>query len=221
MHININSDSFFVFDLDDTLFPEYDFLQSGYRQIASLLMAVAGADLYNDMLRRYNNKENVFSWLVDAYRSADSRITMEWLLKIYREHLPDISLDKATARFLHQLKEKAIPAALVTDGRSLTQRNKLKALGIENYFSEIIISEEFGSEKPDERNYLYFQHKYHDKEFYFFGDNTAKDFIVPARLGWRTVCMMDTGRHIHTQTFDQPTVPDFIISSFDEVILSP
>jgi putative hydrolase of the HAD superfamily len=220
MHININSDSFFVFDLDDTLFPEYDFLQSGYRQIALLLTTGDGEDLYHDMLRRYNNKENVFSWLVNAYGAADLRVTMDWLLKTYREHLPEISLDKATARFLHQLKEQGVPAALITDGRSVTQRNKLKALGIENYFREVIISEEFGSEKPDERNYLYFRHKYPGKDFYFFGDNTAKDFIVPSRLGWRTICMKNTGRHIHGQTFDQSPVPDFIISSFDEVILS-
>jgi FMN phosphatase YigB (HAD superfamily) len=31
----------------------------------------------------------------------------------------------------------------------------LKALGIANYFSEIIISEEFGSEKPEANNYLF------------------------------------------------------------------
>lgn len=221
MRIKSNADSFFIFDLDDTLFPEYDFLQSGYRHIASLLRPVTGTDIYEEMLRRYHNRENVFRWIVNAYRPTEPEVTMEWLLKTYREHNPGIALDDATARFLQQLKNRSIPAGLITDGRSVTQRNKLKALGLDRYFSDVIISGEFGSEKPDERNYLFFQNRYPGKDFYFFGDNTDKDFVVPARLGWHTVCMLDNGRHVHPQSFDKAPVPDFMISSFDDIILSP
>jgi putative hydrolase of the HAD superfamily len=219
MQIKVNSDTHFIFDLDDTLYPEIRFLQSGYRAIAKQLAAAINADLYDQMWHLYNSRENVFEWITNQYRDLIPDVTMPWLLQQYREHMPDIALSPAAAAFWQQVVGARIPTGLITDGRSITQRNKLKALGIENYFTDIIISEEFGSEKPDERNYLYFEKKYPGREFYFFGDNTSKDFIVPARLGWRTICLKDTGYHIHKQVLDNEPVPHYIISSFDEIEL--
>lgn len=219
MQIKVSSDTHFIFDLDDTLYPEIRFLQSGYRAIANKLAPTLNADLYNEMWRLYTNRENVFQWITNQYRELIPDVTVPWLLQLYREHMPDIVLNPAAAAFWQQITRSQIPAGLITDGRSITQRNKLKALGIENYFTDIIISEEFGSEKPDERNYLYYEKKYPGREFYFFGDNTSKDFIVPARLGWRTICLKDTGYHIHKQVLSNEPVPQFIISSFDEIEL--
>lgn len=173
--------------------------------------------IYNRMLEKYQRKENVFEWLVSEYRQSLPEVTVQWLLKEYREHIPTIALSEATIAFMRIASERTVPMGLITDGRSITQRNKLKALGIEHYFQDIIISEEFGSEKPDERNYLYFEKKYPGMNFYFFGDNTSKDFIVPARLHWTTICIKNVGNHIHPQSFDKNPVPDFLISGFDEI----
>jgi len=38
---------------------------------------------------------------------------------------------------------------------------------------------------------------YPGKEFWFIGDNTSKDFIVPEKLGWRTICLANCGDNIH------------------------
>lgn len=219
MEIRIKPNSFFVFDLDDTLFPEIDFLQSGFRAIAARLELLIGVNIYEAMRQRYTNGENVFRWIIDHYQQALPPTTMDDLLKEYREHTPDISLRPEAAGLLDKLAALSIPAGLITDGRSITQRNKLKALQIDNYFRDVIISEEFGSAKPDERNYQYFQLKYPGREFYYFGDNTDKDFIAPARLGWFTCCIKDNGTHIHTQTFTGEPYPSCVIASFDEIQL--
>lgn len=216
MDIKINANSFFVFDLDDTLYQEIDFLKSGYRHISSKLATAIGADIYEQMWTRYNNKENVFKWIMDEYGPVLKNISVEWLLGEYRNHLPKIDLNHGVHKFLEKLKEVKVPIGLITDGRSITQRNKLRSLGIENYFKEIIISEEFGSEKPDERNYLYFNEKYPQSEFIFFADNTSKDFIVPAKLNWLTFCLQNPGNNIHLQSLGQEPLPDFIISSLSE-----
>ncbi|WP_315817009.1 hypothetical protein [Paraflavitalea speifideaquila] len=55
-------------------------------------------------------------------------ITIETLLTAYREHVPNIQLNTDAAVFLERLSALSIPAGLITDGRSITQRNKLKAL---------------------------------------------------------------------------------------------
>ncbi|WP_121356740.1 HAD family hydrolase [Flavisolibacter nicotianae] len=221
MQIATNKRTFFVFDLDDTLYPEIDFLKSAYQALSEKLEPHAGRPLYDEMLLRYSRKENVFQWLVDTCAFAPSTLTIEWLLSEYRTHAPSIKLSAETATFLQQVRRMGIPCGLITDGRQITQRNKLRALGLETTFADVIISEEFGSEKPAERNYLFFEEKYPGREFYFFGDNTAKDFLVPAQLGWKTICLENTGSHIHPQDFSQAACPDFIITSFADVQLCP
>lgn len=220
MQIRIDSKSFFIFDLDDTLFQEIDFLRSAYRHIAVKLSPYLKCNLYEEMIVRYSNRENVFQWIIKKYQQLIPELTLTWLLKEYREHLPSITLSKETSDFLQELKNRKLPAGLITDGRSTTQRNKLKALGIENYFQDIIISEEFGSEKPDERNYLFFQNKYPGMSFYFFGDNTSKDFIVPEKLGWQTICLKNSGSNIHEQSLTNG-IACHLISSFKEINLVP
>lgn len=220
MDIKINSRTFFIFDLDDTLFQEIDFLQSAYKYIASAIEPTIRSFIYDEMIERYHRKENVFSWIIEQYKEHLGERDVTWLMSSYREHIPEIKLSAATAAFITEVRYRKIPTGLITDGRSVTQRNKLRALGIEDLFSEIIISEEFGSEKPDERNYLHFVSKYPDKEFYFFGDNTKKDFITPARLGWTTICLKDSGRNIHKQQFEGSEIPRFVIAGFDELTLT-
>ena len=220
MQLRIDSKTFFIFDLDDTLFQEIDFLKSAYAHISSKISTIEQREIYNQMLEKYQKNENVFEWLVSEYRQALPEMSVQWLLREYREHIPSIALSEATIAFMRIVEERKVPMGLITDGRSITQRNKLKALGIEHYFQDVIISEEFGSEKPDERNYLYFETKYPGMNFYFFGDNTSKDFIVPAKLNWTTVCIKNRGNHIHPQSLEKNPVPDFVISGFDEIDLT-
>lgn len=217
MQIKINANTFFVFDLDDTLYHEIDFLKSGYRYIASLLSPENPEGLYAQMLDLYRQKQNVFDWLVDKYQEHRPGTTKTWLLQQYREHIPSIQLHPAAKNFLQNLRLHNVPLGLITDGRSITQRNKIAALGLSKYFTDVVISEEFGSEKPDERNFIHFQNQHPGSNFYFFADNTNKDFIVPLKLGWRTFCVKNAGNHIHPQAFDSDHAPEYIISSFDEV----
>src|SRR5688572_31955463 len=125
MQLEINTNSFFVFDLDDTLFQEIDFLKSAYRHIANVLQSRISCNLYEEMLTRYYRKENVFLWIISQYGRFIRDVDVNWLLKEYREHLPEISLNEDAESFLQQLKELSVPMGLITDGRSVTQRNKL------------------------------------------------------------------------------------------------
>jgi putative hydrolase of the HAD superfamily len=217
MQIKIDSKSFFIFDLDDTLFPELDFLKSAYSTISTKLATTIDCEIYDQMFEKYQKKENVFEWIITSYGNKIPHLSKDWLLSEYREHIPKIVLSKSTESFLNKLNCLNVPMGLITDGRSKTQRNKLQALGIEKYFTDIIISEEFGSEKPDERNYLFFESRYPGRNFYFFGDNTSKDFIVPAKLSWTTICIKNSGNHIHEQKFDVHPIPDYVVSGFEEI----
>ncbi|MCG2791926.1 MAG: HAD family hydrolase [Weeksellaceae bacterium] len=175
---------YIVFDLDDTLYYELDFLKSAYREIAQALSPADSQNLLGEMLSKYKNQEDVFGFL-----SVEYSCKKEELLKMYREHFPDISLRKGVREILDQLQKDQVKMGLVTDGRSLAQRNKIKALQIEPYFEKIVISEELGSEKPDERNYKIFVEDEYD--YIYVADNPQKDFVTPNILGWKTVMIED------------------------------
>ena len=200
---------YFVFDLDDTLVYEMDYLRSAFMEIA---LSLADINLYDFMLEWYQNGVDVFVMLANNYA-----VDKEKLLESYRSHFPKIVLNDGVANVLAEIKDKGHFLGLITDGRSITQRNKLKALGVELLFDKIIISEEFGTAKPNPKNYEVFIQK-GITEYYYIGDNVMKDFIVPNSLGWTTVCLKDNGCNIHPQSFDCPIeqLPKYVINNMFE-----
>jgi putative hydrolase of the HAD superfamily len=108
---------------------------------------------------------------------------------------------------------------IITDGRSVTQRNKLTQTGMLYFFDDILISEEFGSEKPNNANYMYY-HKYGEANYFYIGDNLGKDFLAPNALNWTTICLLDNGNNIHKQDFnlDSSFLPKYKINNLDEVL---
>ncbi len=211
------------FDLDDTLYKEIDFLKSAYREIA--LHAAQGdrrlADrAYTEMLQAYKDGGNAFlrlnEWLGLMTPVAD-------YLTMYRVHRPDIHLEEEVVATLDALKTAGHTIAIITDGRSVQQRNKMAALGLNRWIEEgdIIISEEIGSEKPAEANYRRVMERHPEAErFVYVGDNPAKDFIAPNRLGWTTICLLDNGENIHPQRFGdaQPQAqPQYKVATWEAV----
>ena len=211
----------FVFDLDDTLYKEIDFLKSAYQEISSYISQNSGFAediVYEKMITSYYSGDNPFQSVLDFVQSQD--ITISTLLNIYRNHEPNITLSESNQDVLAYLKANVYKIGLITDGRSVQQRNKLKALGLTEYFDEIIISEEFGSEKPNVKNFNFYLDKYGGNYTYIYiGDNTKKDFIAPNALKWVSICLTDNGENIHKQTFDleEKLKPLFVINSLRQI----
>lgn len=185
-----------VFDLDDTLVKEIDFLKSAFFEIANSIEAEVSS-LYHQMLVWYFDNENVFQKLVQLYPD----LSMDLLKSKYRHHQPNFEKYSYVKDFLSELKQNRYRIGLITDGFSITQRNKISSLGIGGLFDLIVISEEFGSEKPNEENYKVF-HQFNSDTYYYVGDNLKKDFVTPNKLGWVTICLLDDGNNIHSQNFD-------------------
>ena len=212
-----------VFDLDDTLSHEINYLKSAYKEIAKCIKEKEGLILdaeviYLSMLHFYTQGANAFTNIIGKYRC--SSITVKDLLYLYRNHKPSIELSMGTVVVLNFFKEKNIPIGLISDGRSVQQRSKIEALGLNDYLKHIIISEEFGSEKPSKENYVFFENKYKGSQFIYVGDNVKKDFITPNKLGWYTVCLKDKeGVNIHSQEVlvEDEFLPKFKIDTIGEL----
>lgn len=206
----------FIFDLDDTLYKEVDFLKSAYREIASI---IGHQEAFEYMLNCFSNGKNAFSNVIERYNLT---YTIRQLLKIYRNHKPNISLEKDTIFTLDSLNDRGIKMCLLTDGRSVTQRNKIDALGLYRWFADedILISEEFGYGKPSDECYEFFKERYHDVSYTVIGDNPTKDFVTPNRFGWSTICLIDDGRNIHKQDLkiEKEYLPKFRINNINQII---
>lgn len=200
------------FDLDDTLYKEIDYLKSAYREIAeyaaghcegcSDCVGILAIKAYNRMLDAYREGLNAFE---ELNKFLGLELPISDFLYIYRTHKPKIALTEDVEQTLDALKAEGVRIGLITDGRSVQQRNKIEALGLGKWIEEedIVISEEFGSEKPALANYEFFMKRYPEcHDFTYVGDNLKKDFIAPNALGWQTICLKDDGRNIHRQRVD-------------------
>lgn len=210
-----------VFDLDDTLYKEIDFLKSAYNEISlkiSKMVYVESSAIYSQMLACFYNKENVFESIIKKYNLS---ISINELLDIYRNHKPEIKLSKDRVEVLNELKCRGIVLGLLTDGRSKQQRSKIEALKLNTWISEILISEEFGSEKPNANNYKYFENLFGKAKYYYVGDNVKKDFITPNKLNWTTICLKDSGQNIHKQNdslLGKEYLAKYTVSNFKRIL---
>ncbi len=196
MDIKVDAHTALVFDLDDTLYNEVDFLRSAYAEISKKLEPTAWQALFADLFSRYRNKTDVFEYILNKYG-----VSKEQLLQQYRNHNPQLKPFEGVVSLLEKIKKKEGKIGLLTDGRSTTQRNKIEALGITSYFDHCVISEEIGSEKPNKANYLAIEAELNCTAYYYIGDNLKKDFISPIEMGWQTVCLIDNGLNIHSNAF--------------------
>jgi putative hydrolase of the HAD superfamily len=197
----INNNTHIVFDLDDTLYKEIDFVKSAYIYINSYINLRFNLDLSNSIKKCLDGEVNFFD-LINSKLHPDQSFPIEKYLELYRFHYPEIGLSDYTTVFLDKISSHNIDFSIITDGRSISQRNKIKALGLYDLVKNIIISEETGFEKPHLNNFKLLERIYTDKKLVYIADNTSKDFLAPNLLNWNTICLLDNGENIHRQNFD-------------------
>ncbi len=217
-----------VFDLDDTLFKERDFVTSSFRVIAREAdrRGIISYEKALAILCAGRDGGMAFSSLAEevAARAPGCGLTEEWMVNTYRTHTPDIKLDDATESVLAALRERGETLGLITDGRSNTQRAKIKALGLERFIEprNILVSGETGFDKTHREPFdMIMMRNPAERRYVYVGDNSAKDFIWPNKLGWLTVQLDDAdGVNIHPQSSDRPAafLPERHIGSLSQLL---
>ncbi len=186
-----------VFDLDDTLYKEIDYVHSGRRHVHAL-MPQASKKIAVEGLLEYPHHEDVWTILCNAMGLPDTM--KESMLWAYRLHSPDITLTPEVKAYLSNLESKTHALAVITDGRLLTQELKLKALGLSHL--PTYISEVWDGLKPAPGRFRAIEARWPMASYVYVGDNTAKDFVTPNQMGWLTVGLRDDGRNVHPQLRD-------------------
>ncbi len=189
-----------VFDLDDTLYLEHQFVRSGFWAVASYLDKDRPLGIYQSLWRIYHEQGS--GRVFDRYAELVSQeLEIPRLIDVYRFHQPLIRLGVESQIALAEAKSKH-DTALITDGPHKMQANKFHALQLDRFISFPVYTDEHHTSKPDALPFrLVMRHYGEEKRYAYIGDNPAKDFQAPRQLGWTTIRIKHAGGlHNHLES---------------------
>lgn len=216
-----------VFDLDDTLYPERQFVWSGFEAVANWLRQQM--DCPDDPARRMRElfesgcRRRVFDELLAEWRCPHAEDWVRQMIACYRDHNPVIRLYPDAEAVL--LKWQGLfQLSLISDGPVRTQQNKVRALGLESLLRPLVLTDRWGEafRKPHQRAFEYIESVTgcRGPECLYIGDNPLKDFVAPNQMAWRSVCV----RHqdgIYANTEAPPEgQPEFLVSELSYILIS-
>ena len=226
-----------VFDLDDTLFRERGFCRSGFRFLCdpekytiSDITPYPSSEEFKELVFKMEceleNRRNPFLPFEEYLtpRCTSQPFDLQPHIEAYRNHLPDkLNFAEGAEATLKSLAERGIRMALITDGRSGTQRRKIEALGITNFISPelILISEETGFDKHSKEMFASIVRHFPEASgFYYVGDNPLKDFYFPNLLGWTSVSVPYHPDNVHPEEIPPTPLhsPRFTLNEFPDLL---
>ena len=207
-----------VLDLDDTLYMEYDYQKSGLQYVEKQVLELFNVDLNGKLLEwRDKNVNDIFLELTNVLNIPSS--IKDSFLMMYRYHEPNIELSIGTKKFIESALHNFGKVVILTDGRSISQRLKLKSLGLLKI--PVFISEEWNSTKPDNKRFIAIMKRYTNcSEFCYVADNPSKDFICPNALDWVSICVKGNQNNIHSQdinSINKDYLPHYWVSNLSEI----
>jgi len=191
-----------VFDLDDTLYLERDYVRSGFAAVGREVRWRLGIPGFASVAWREfcrGRRGDVFDRALEHFGVPAERKLVRDLVEIYRNHDPAIALEPDALSCLEALRGR-VALAVVTDGPLVSQRAKVRALDIDRYVDEVVYTAMLGAgfEKPHPRAFELVQQHLgcRGRACLYAADNPAKDFGAPRALGWRTYrCRRPLGLH--------------------------
>lgn len=171
-----------IFDLDDTLYDESQYVASGFNAVADYaarewqLPKQKSLEELSDLLKLYGRGKVFDIWLRE--NKIYSKNNVRKCVSYYRTHTPTIFLNDAAKFLLPRLPQ---PLYLVTDGNKVVQEKKIKALNIKPFFKGTLITHRYGLHNAKPSLYCFEKIRQAEssqwKDMCYIGDNPNKDFV--------------------------------------------
>lgn len=208
-----------VFDIDDTLYLERDYVRSGFRAAGAWAQSALGVtDLAEQAWKAFESgvRGTIFDVALRSCGCETSPETIPQLVACYRDHVPDIKLLDDARNCLDVLSlEAGVALAIVTDGPLASQQAKARSLGLATWSKHLIFTEALGMgfAKPSPGAFELIEQRLGVKgaQCAYVADNPVKDFAGPRRLGWTTIrvrregglhCAVDSGNDVDREVAD-------------------
>ena len=148
-----------IFDLDDTLYDEKQFVIGGFDAVSHYVSIKydVNQDIVNQLLFETlceYGRGHTFDIVLKKLGIYDEK-DIPQLVEIYRNHTPNLKLYPEATTVLSHLKTNGYKLGLITDGNVEVQKNKVKALRVEDFFDCMIFSDEYGIEKQKPNPFPY------------------------------------------------------------------
>lgn len=196
-----------IFDLDDTLYSEKEYVRSGYHAISDFL----GGGYEEKLWNYFKSGKPPIDELLKELGREDEKDTV---LSIYRSHKPLIHLYHGVAELIEELKSRGIKVGIISDGRPEGQWNKLNALNLK--VDDVIITDELGGvqfRKPCDIAFRIMMTRWrlNPADIVYIGDNPNKDFQAPRQIGMKAIWFKNTnGLYSNNSETDMEFIEDIV-----------
>lgn len=208
-----------IFDLDDTLYLESDFVASGYRAVARHLTENYGCnyqDVFYAMMATFatRGRESVLPMAIARFLNGS--VPLNELVEVYREHWPTIRLLPGYSDLLKKLGQ-TYRLGIITDGLPEVQKRKVSALKLDSLMDKVLYTWEYGPEmeKPHPLSFALMTEYLNTapENALFIGDSPDKDCRGAHAAGMKSVCLQAVPQNgnFHKQAAEEN--PDFVIDS--------
>lgn len=195
-----------VFDLDDTLYNELDYVRSGLANVAldlEPIIKISSNEIYQALLLSLaESRDEIFDRVLKKYDAWNDEL-LQQCVSSYREHTPNIKLSNEVQNLIQTLAEDFI-LYVVTDGHAGVQTMKLKTLGlidnpaIKKCYATYALGNEYAKPSPKCFEMICENEQCNPEDVVYIGDNPDKDFIGIRPLGFKTIRLMQ-GQHSHKE----------------------
>lgn len=213
-----------VFDLDDTLCSEKEYVFSGYAAVARWLREryEASFDVAARMRELFEtaDRRKVFDQILIEMGQEPTQELIQAMIRCYRTHEPAIDLFDDAKRALQRWQGR-FQLSLISDGPLEMQERKVAALGLEKRFSPIILTGGWGDAyyKPHHRAYEQVEqaHGVAGSSCLYIGDNPAKDFVACNQRRWRSIRIRRPGGIYAQHVSAEGGAAEYDAQSLDEI----
>lgn len=189
-----------VFDVDDTLYLERDYVRSGFSAVGCHARARWGVVGLGDTcwsLFLGGHRATTFDTALARHGVAPDGGAVAELVEVYRSHPPSITMRSDAVSAVEALGDR-MALGIITDGPARSQWAKIDALAACAWSSCTVVTAELGPNrgKPHPAAFervarsLGCAHG----DMVYVGDNPAKDFVAPRDLGWTTIRLRCAGQ---------------------------
>ena len=182
-----------VFDLDDTLYLERDYVRSGFSACdvwATTELGLSGLGAACWQLFVDGGRNDTFDRALAQLGHCGGSDVIGRLVEVYRGHEPDIELLPDAAAAIERLGAEH-RLAVVSDGPEASQGAKARRLGAPRWSRCTVLTATLppGNGKPSPMAFRMIEEHLGapGRRCVYVADNPAKDFAGPASLGWTTV----------------------------------
>lgn len=186
----------YIFDLDDTLYDEEQYVSSAISDVCKFISNKHNIE-YNVLFEfcmhsiQVEGRGNTFNKLCNEFSITED---IKQLVDIYRSCKPILTFYDDADELIKLLKENNKKIGIITDGNAKVQNSKAKALGLYELVDSVILTDNLRDgdktiTKPDERVYKACLEELNvlTAEAVYIGDNSLKDFVGAKKIGMKTV----------------------------------